>query len=151
MMIHHLKHYIKHACWKKRQKTLQKCQQVCFVLVIYCWAWVLTWNVIFIPSKHPLEKTKFCFARSYQLEMASWLGIGAHAYFSSQHWDPVWLEPVQALYAPIVSVSSLYTSSVVFGTLCPWCHPSVLALMFYLLLPIVPWDLIGGVWWRHPI
>lgn len=47
--------------------------------------------------KPSLEECSFSFVSSGQLEIASWLGIGACLHFPSQGWEPLWLRPVQAL------------------------------------------------------
>lgn len=47
------------------------------MLTICCWAWGLPLNVVYLPCETPLEKTNFSFANSCQLEITSWLGMGA--------------------------------------------------------------------------
>lgn len=51
-------------------------------MVIYFWAWVLPLSVGNIPNETHLEKTNFSFASRCQLEIASWLEIGAGVHFS---------------------------------------------------------------------
>lgn len=45
------------------------------MLDIYSWAW----GLVCIPSERLLEKTKFSFVASYQLETTSELGMGVGA------------------------------------------------------------------------
>lgn len=48
---------------------------------IYCWAWCLLLSVINKLRETPLRKTNFFFAGAWQLEIASWLGMGTHVHF----------------------------------------------------------------------
>lgn len=54
------------------------------MLDIYCWAW----GLVCIPSETLLEKSKFSFVASYQLEIASDLGMAVSVHFPSQSWGP---------------------------------------------------------------
>lgn len=65
-------------------KTLQKCNRVRIVLVIYYWAWDLPLSMVCIASKILLEKNKFSFASGNQLEIDSGLGIEAYVQFLPQ-------------------------------------------------------------------
>lgn len=65
-------------------KTLQKCNRVRFVLVIYYWACDLPLSRVCTANKILLEKNKFSFASGNQLEIASGLGIEAYAQFLPQ-------------------------------------------------------------------
>lgn len=65
----------------KRQKCLQKYHCVLFVLATYCWVWGLLFSGTQIPTETPLQKASFPFASRCQLQIASWLGVGACACF----------------------------------------------------------------------
>ena len=60
--------------------NLHKCHCVCFVLTIYRWERGLALTVVCIPSKTPLDQTKFSCVSSYQLEIASELWMWACVY-----------------------------------------------------------------------
>lgn len=64
-----------------RQKPLHKYHWINFVLVIL-WPWDLSWSVVNISSGTPLETTNFSYVSGYQLQIASWLGVGVQVYFS---------------------------------------------------------------------
>lgn len=49
------------------------------------------------PARLPWRKVIFPLAGRYPLPTASWLGREPMSACPSQSWDPVWLEPVQAL------------------------------------------------------
>lgn len=74
-----------------RQGPSQISYCVCFLLVIYWWAYTLPIRVACFPSESPLEETRFLFARGYLLKIAS----GVH--FSFQLLDPIWYRPTQTL------------------------------------------------------
>lgn len=46
------------------------------MLVNYSQAWSLPWSVVDITNDTRLEKAEFYFASGYQLQVASWLGVG---------------------------------------------------------------------------
>jgi hypothetical protein len=76
----------------KQNKPLNsspKYHRVCFVLAVYCRACGLPLSVACRSSETALEKTNFSFASSYQLEIASELGMKGCVYFPSQTWDPI--------------------------------------------------------------
>jgi hypothetical protein len=62
------------------------------MLVIYCGAWSLLLSVICIPKER---------LHSYQLEIPSWLGMGARVHvpfqFGGGGGECIWFGPVQAL------------------------------------------------------
>lgn len=74
-----------------QQYKLQK--WVGFVLAIYGRSMGLPLSRHYIHSEILLEKTKFFLVSIYQLG----LGMGICVCFSSQHWDPICLSPVEAL------------------------------------------------------
>lgn len=82
------------ALW---DKNFQKYQWVHFVLAAYCWPWGLSLSVVCVPRETPLEKMNFSFVSSYQLEIASRLGMVVFANFPSQYWNPICPRPVHAL------------------------------------------------------
>lgn len=57
----------------------------------------LPWSIMDPPSDTPLEKTHFLLASRYQLQTASWLGLGACVYVAFSLLGPIWLEPIQML------------------------------------------------------
>lgn len=99
----------------------------------------------------PFEKTKFLFASSYQLTIASGLGIRASVHFS-QVWDLTWCTPIEALWRLSQSL---------------WVHMNVDAgdledrVSLVSSIPPVPYVLSTstyagflspkGIWWKHPI
>lgn len=85
-------------CETKKKKNYQ--HTIEFIL---CWPPTaeqqgLPWSVACISRETRLEKTNVSTVSSYQLEVASGLRMGAHVYFPSWHWGPVWLSPEQALW-----------------------------------------------------
>lgn len=65
----------------KFKKNSIRFHGLCFVLTNHSWRWGLPWSVAHSRSDTPFEKTDFPFARGYQLQKASWLGVGAQVYF----------------------------------------------------------------------
>lgn len=63
---------------QKQYKKPTKKYRICFVLANYCWAWDLSWYMVYdILNETLLEKTDFPFAGEYQLlQTASCLGEG---------------------------------------------------------------------------
>jgi hypothetical protein len=77
-------------------------------------------SVADIPSRSPSEKTGFLY-RWVSLEVASWLGVGAHG-----------LEPVQALCVLSSSLIEMCISPAVPGRRFPCSHLSSLSLTVFL-------------------
>jgi hypothetical protein len=97
--------------------NLQKCHWVCFV-----WVWSLSLSVVCIPSETLLEK-KIASISSYQLDIASGLGMGVFVYFPFQHWDSIWFRPVQTL---CMLPQSLWVHMCISPTVSRWpCFLSV--------------------------
>lgn len=65
------------------------------MLNIYCWAWGLSLSMVNIPSETMLVKINFSFTSKRQLQIASWLGMEGMSTSQFQHWDCIWIEPVQ--------------------------------------------------------
>lgn len=59
-------------------------------MVIYYWAWGLPLSLICTSSEISEENIFFSFLGSYQLDLASELGLGAPVHFPSQHWNQNW-------------------------------------------------------------
>lgn len=102
-------HTYTHPC------THARTHKVHFVLA-YSWEWTLTWSVLNIPSDTPLEETDCIFASTYQLQGASWLGMGprVHSPFSVLEHYLAWTcaSPMSGTTASV----SLY----VYQSCCVW-------------------------------
>lgn len=77
--------------------------------------------MVCIYSETYLEKVIFFFASGYQLEITFPLGMDAHIYFPSQHWNSVWLRPVQAMCILPVWWLHIYVSLIVSRRFCFLC------------------------------
>lgn len=121
------------------EKDFQRCRWVCFVFVIYCWVWGLPLRMVCTPSNTPLEKTNYSFARDYQLEIDSRLGMGSCVHFFFQCQDPIWYRSVQPWAHCHISVSShmhcyaVFRRPCLFDILCPLWLLEYFCLLFFRL------------------
>ena len=69
----------------------------------YFWAWDL--RKAMDTQDTPLEKTDFPLSSGYQLQIASWLGMGSHIYFLVQGLYMAWscADPVNAARVSVIS------------------------------------------------
>lgn len=93
----------------------QKPPKYATAFILCCWAQGQLLHVVCISSETPLEKTILSFASGYQLEIASWLGIGACVHFTSEHWNLIWLGHVETAN---VFATTLFVSSFVCWSCC---------------------------------
>lgn len=122
------------------------------MLTNYSRSWELPSGIVNITSKIPLEKMNLSFANRYQLQIASWLGVGVHVYSPS----PVSTGTPSSWNAcrPWTSYHHLWVYMClgpgVSGRHCfLWViHYFWLLKPFRLLLHIDPWALKGRLGWR---
>lgn len=103
----------------------------------------------YITSITPQKKTDFLSSNSYQLQIASWLGMRHCAYFPLLVLGLGLTLMVSDLrHAVTVSVSSNgHQPCCVWETLCLWTPPSLLTLTFFLSpLPHIPWSPEEMLW-----
>lgn len=55
--------------------------RIYLLLIVFCWARSLPLREVCFPSESPLDQTKFLFARGYQWEIPSGLGVGEWVHF----------------------------------------------------------------------
>lgn len=73
-------HYKKIQKRKQRKQNETRSPLPPIPLSLCCvdsWPWDLPWIVAQIPSEASLEETDFPLVNSYQLQIVSWLGVGA--------------------------------------------------------------------------
>lgn len=90
----------------KTKNTQTKQTKTTTELLLWCcsWAWNLPWSVVYILSETPLEKGSFSFASGYQVQIASWLGVGAVFTSPQQCCDSIWRELAHAAASLWVSM-----------------------------------------------
>ena len=121
-----------------------------------CWSTTLglelTLNSCDSIQWHTTGENGFFFASGYQLQLASWLGMGSCVCFPSGlalHWP----EPGQVLWVLLQPLSvNVCISPVVSGR---HCFLGVIQLWllqsFWLLFGLGPWALRRWIWWKHSI
>lgn len=78
--------------------------------------------------------------------------MGAHFHFPSQHWDHIWLRPVQApgMLPPFLSIHMGIGAAISRGAWFPDSHhPLWLLQSFRVFFHRVPWGLMWDVQWRQ--
>lgn len=116
---------------------------------ILCWpspAWCLFWNLVNIPSETPLKEVPLSFVSGGQLQIASYLGVGAHIIYWLRAKTPIWFEPMSVFFKLPQPLSScvwvlLYLEDI--RNLWPFQS-------FYLLFCMDAWALRARLSWSPP-
>lgn len=120
-----------------------------FVLASDSSLWGLPWSVVDITSVIPQKKTDFLSPNSYQLQIASWLGMRHCAYFYLLVLGIclAWMFSDLRCVITVSVDSNGHHSSCVWEMLFLWTPPSLLTPMFFLPpLPHIHWSPEGMLW-----
>lgn len=88
-----------------------------------------------VPSVAPLEKTDFPLSISFQLQVASWLGVGPYIHSPFLYWNfcVVSIVCTGLMCSITISVSlHMYQFCYVWKVVFPWHHPPSIALIIFL-------------------